>query len=92
LWLGETVSLLGTQVTLVAMPLVALKLLKATTFEVGALTSFERLPFLLIGLPAGAVVDRLRRRPVLIAGDLGRALVLGSVPIAYWAGVLTLGC
>lgn len=81
---------MGTQVTLVALPLVALKLLRASTFEVGLLVAIERLPFLLVGLPAGAIVDRLRRRPVLIAGDVGRAVALGSVPVAYWAHVLTM--
>ena len=91
LWVGETVSVFGTQVTLLAMPLVALKLLHATTFEVGLLVTLERLPFLVIGLPAGAIIDRLRKRPVLVAGDLGRALALGSVPVAYWAGALTIG-
>lgn len=81
---------MGTQVTLVALPLVALKLLRASTFEVGLLVAIERLPFLLVGLPAGAIVDRLRRRPVLIAGDVGRAVALGSVPVAYWAHALTM--
>jgi MFS family permease len=90
LWTGETVSVLGTQVTLVAMPLVALKLLGASTFQVGLLASLERLPFLLVGLPAGAIVDRVRRRPVLIASDLGRALALGSIPVAYWAHALSM--
>ena len=90
LWAGQTVSVVGTQVTLVAVPLVALKLLGASTFEVGLLVAIERLPVLLVGLPAGAIVDRRRRRPVLIAGDVGRALALGSVPLAYWAHALTL--
>ena len=91
LWSGETISQLGSQVTLIALPLIAIKVLGATTFEVGALEAAQFLPFLLVGLPAGAIVDRRRRRPVLIAGDLGRALLLLSVPLAHWAGWLTLG-
>ena len=81
LWTAETVSQLGTQVTLLALPLTAILILKASPFEVGLLSSLEFLPFILVGLPAGVWVDRLRRRPILIVGDLGRALTLGSIPI-----------
>ena len=90
LWSAETISQLGSQVTLLALPLAAILTLNATAFEVGALSSIEFLPFLLVGLPAGVWVDRLRRRPILIAGDVGRAMVLASIPIAYWLDVLTL--
>src|SRR5207247_6383886 len=83
LWAGQTISQLGTQVTLLALPLTAIVVLRATTFEVGALTAVEFAPFLLIGLPAGVLVDRLRRRPILIAADVGRAVALGSIPVAY---------
>src|SRR6266550_1713291 len=89
LWTGQTISQLGTQVTLLALHLSAIVVLKATTFEVGALTAIEFSPFLLIGLPAGVWVDRLSRRPILIAADVGRAAALGSVPIAYAFGGLT---
>src|SRR5204863_3570471 len=90
LWAGQSVSLLGSQVTLLAMPLVAILLLDASALQVGALTAVEFAPFLLIGLPAGVWVDRMRRRPILIAGDLGRALALGSIPLAASLHVLTL--
>ncbi len=90
LWAAETISQLGSQVTLLSLPLAAILILDATAFEVGALSSIETAPFLLVGLPAGVWVDRLRRRPILIAGDLGRAVVLASIPIAYWLDVLTL--
>jgi MFS family permease len=90
LWSAETISQLGSQVTLLALPLAAILTLDATAFEVGALSSIEYAPFLLVGLPAGVWVDRLRRRPILIAGDLGRAVVLASIPIAYWLDALTL--
>ena len=90
LWAGETVSELGSQVTVLAVPLLAVRVLHATTFEVGALAAASTAAFLLVGLPAGAWVDRLRRRPVMIAADLGRLLALGSVPVAAAAGVLGL--
>jgi len=63
--------------------------LHATTFQVGALTAVEFSPFVLFGLPAGAIVDRLPRRPVLMTADIGRALALASVPIAYGFASLT---
>ena len=91
LWAAETISQFGTQISLLAIPLVAVTLLNATPFEVALLGTIEFLPFILFSLPAGAWVDRLRRRPILIAGDVGRAVVLASVPAAYWLGVLTLG-
>jgi MFS family permease len=90
LWTAETVSQLGTQVTLLALPLTAIIILRATPFEVGLLGTFEYLPFLLIGLPAGVWVDRLRRRRILIVGDLGRAFLLGSIPLAYAIDALTM--
>jgi MFS family permease len=90
LWTAETISQFGTQVSLLALPLVAISLLQASAFEVAMLGTIEFLPFILFSLPAGAWVDRLRRRPILIAGDVGRALVLASIPIAYVLGVLTI--
>ena len=90
LWAGDSISQIGTMVSLIAMPLLAIKVLDAVPFEVGLLTTFETLAFLLVGLPAGAWVDRLRRRNVLIAGDVGRALLLGSLPLAWYLDVLTL--
>jgi MFS family permease len=91
LWGGQTVSRLGSQVSILAVPLVAIQLLHASTFEVGLLSTFETLPFLLVGLPAGAWVDRMARRPVLIAADVGRAALLATVPVARAAGVLGMG-
>jgi MFS family permease len=91
LWTAETISQVGSQVTLLALPLVAITVLDASAFEVGLLSTVEFAPFVLVGLPAGVWVDRLRRRPVLVAGDLGRAAVLLSIPVAYQLGVLTIG-
>ncbi len=90
LWTAETVSQVGTQVTQLALPLVAIVILEVSPFEVALLGTIEFLPFILLGLPAGVWVDRLRRRPILIAGDLGRAAMLASIPVAYALGVLTI--
>jgi MFS family permease len=90
LWGGETVSELGSQVSLLAIPLVAVRTLHATTFQMGLLTAASTAAFLIVGLPAGVWVDRTRRRWVMISTDLGRMLALGSIPIAYALHALTL--
>ncbi len=90
LWTGQTVSEVGSAITQLALPLLAVITLDATTFEVGALAACTQLAFLLIALPAGAWVDRWRRRPVLIWADIGRLAVIGSIPIADAFGVLYL--
>ncbi len=90
LWTGQTVSEVGSSVTQLALPLLAVITLDATTFEVGALAACTQLAFLLLALPAGAWVDRWRRRPVLIWADIGRLVVIGSIPIADALGVLYL--
>src|ERR671935_1565697 len=90
LWSAQTVSQFGTTVSQVALPLVAVLSLHASAFAVAALGTVEFLPFLLFTLPAGVWVDRLPRRAVLIVGDVGRGLLLASVPIVYLAGHLTL--
>lgn len=91
LWSGQTISQFGTQISQLALPLVAVLVLDASTFEVAALGTVEFLPFILFTLPAGVWVDRLRRRPILIAGDLGRAALLVTIPLAYFADALSLG-
>jgi MFS family permease len=90
LWGGQTISLFGTQISQLAMPLAAILVLDASAFEVAVLGMVEFLPFLLFALPAGVWVDRLRRRPILIVADLGRAVALVSVPLAYSADALTI--
>jgi MFS family permease len=90
LWGAETISLLGSQVSQLALPLVAIIVLEASAFEVALLGVIEFAPFILISLPAGVWVDRLRRRPILISADLGRAGLLASIPLAYWADALTI--
>jgi MFS family permease len=90
LWSAQTVSQFGTQISQVALPLVAVIELKASAFQVAALGTVEFLPFLLFTLPAGVWVDRLARRPILVIADLGRACALGSIPLAAALGHLTL--
>jgi MFS family permease len=87
---ADAVSQFGTQITLVALPLVAVLTLDASPFQIGVLTAAEMAAFLLIGLPAGVWVDRLRRRPILIWSDLLRGAALLSVPIAVVLDSMTL--
>jgi len=86
LWAGQTVSAFGT--LLGALQLTAILVLDATAFQVSVLTAAGVAPSLVAGLAVGAWVDRLPRRPVLVAADLGRAAVLASVPAVYFLGVL----
>ncbi|MEV8321008.1 MFS transporter [Streptomyces sp. NPDC059900] len=89
-WFGETTSLLGNSIAVVALPLVAVLTLHASTLVVGLLTSVAYLPWLILGLPAGAWVDRLPRRPVMLVADVVAFVAFVSVPVAAWAGVLTI--
>ncbi len=89
-WLSTTVSVFGSQVSALAIPLTAIETLNASAFQIGALNASMSFPFLLIGLLAGAWVDRMRRRPVLIVTDVVRGQLLVSVPIAYILGVLSM--
>jgi MFS family permease len=90
LWLATSVSQVGTQVSELAIPFIAITTLRATPFEVGVLNAVQFLPILLLSLVVGVWVDRLRRRPVLIASDLARALVLFSIPVAGLLHLLSL--
>lgn len=90
LWAAYSVSMLGSQVTVIAVPLTAILLLDATPLEVGVVTACGYLPFLLIGLPVGVLIDRWRLRRLLIAADLARAVVIGCVPLAYALGALSI--
>lgn len=91
LWAGETVSLIGTQVTQFAMPLVAILTLNATVFEVGVLNALRFVPVVLLSLFAGVWLDRRRRRPVLIACSLCNAVLIGLVPLGSVTGLLSIG-
>jgi MFS family permease len=88
LWAGQTISVIGDQASILALPLTAVLLLAASPFEMGLLGVSQTLPWLLVSLFAGAWVDRLPRRPILIVADLGRAALLVTVPIAAAFGWL----
>jgi MFS family permease len=90
LWTAATVSLFGTQVSQIAIPFIAAVLLNASPGQVGLLVTIEFLPFLLFTLPAGVWVDRYPRKRILVIGDIGRGLMLLSIPIAYPLGLLTI--
>ncbi|HET8628701.1 MAG TPA: MFS transporter [Thermomicrobiales bacterium] len=90
LWAGQTVSAFGDQVSLLALPFAAVLALHAGAAQMGFLAAAGRAPVLLVGLFAGVWADRLRRRPLLIGADLGRALLLGSIPAVALLGRLTL--
>jgi MFS family permease len=87
-WAGETVSLVGSQVTSLALPITAVLVLGASAGQMGLLGALGFLPFVLVTLPAGAWIDRHRRRPILIVANLGRAGLLAIIPLAAVAGVL----
>ncbi|MEU3754347.1 MFS transporter [Streptomyces olivoreticuli] len=91
LWCGETAGKFGASVTGVAMPLVAVSTLHAGTFEVGLLTAAAWVPWLVIGLPVGVWVDRMRRRPIMLAAAAVSCLLFAGVPVAAWAGRLSIG-
>lgn len=88
LWVGQAVSLLGSQISFLALPLTASLLLHASPFQMGLLAAIGTVPALLAGLVTGQWVDRVRRRPLLIAADLGRAVALLITPVAALLGVL----
>jgi len=90
LWAGSSISMFGSQITVLALPLTAVLLFQAGPAETGVLTAAGVAPMLLFGLPAGAWVDRLPRRPVRIAADLASALVIAAVPLAALLGILQL--
>ncbi len=88
LWAARSVSLFGSQVSVLALPLTAAVVLNASPFEVGLLRAVSFLPVLLLALPLGALIDRAPRRPVVLGADLGRAALLALLPILALAGAL----
>ena len=89
LWGAQALSLVGSQTTAIALPLIAIHYLGADSFRVGMLASASYLPFLAFGLPAGAWVDRLPRRRLRIFCDTARCLLLLLIPASYLAGILS---
>lgn len=90
LWAGQTISQVGSQVSFLAFPIVAVIALDATPMQMAILTAAGAIPALLVGLQAGALVDRHRRKPILICSDLGRAALLGIIPLAWSFGALSI--
>jgi MFS family permease len=90
LWAGDTASQVGAFAGTTVIPLLAATVLAATPFQMGLLTAAQTAAFLVIGLPAGVWVDRMRRRVLMLRADFVRAALLLSLPIAWWADVLTL--
>ncbi len=88
IWSGQALSQLGAQVAELAVPVMAVLMLDASEFELGVLNAANVAAFLLIGLPAGAWIDRLRKRHVMIAADAVRAIALAALPLLWWAGML----
>ena len=86
LWVGSTVSWFGSEIGELALPLLALVTLSASAAQLGVLRAAQFLPFLLATLPLGVLVDRCRRRPLMIGADSGRFLLVATIPIAVWAG------
>jgi Na+/melibiose symporter-like transporter len=90
LWIGETVSLIASEVRELALPLTAILVLHADAADLGLLAAARFAPFLLFTLPIGALADRRRRRPMLILANVGRAMAIGSIPVLAAIGMLTM--
>src|SRR5436190_9309423 len=90
LWASLTITSFGAQITNLALPLTAALLLNATPMQMGILVALETLPFALVSLHAGVLLDRVRKLPVIIVADLGRGIALLAIPIAAWLGSLSI--
>ena len=89
-WASLTLTSFGMQITNLALPLTAALLLNATPMQMGVLIALETLPFALISLHAGVMLDRVRKLPVAIALDIWRGVALLAIPVAAWFGVLSI--
>nr|WP_315483105.1 MFS transporter [uncultured Undibacterium sp.] len=90
LWTSILISSFGAQITLLALPLTAAVLLHATPTQMGLLTFMEIFPYVLLSLPSGVWLDRVRKLPVYITGELAISLAVASVPVAWWLGYLNM--
>ena len=90
LWTSILISSFGGQVTLLALPLSAAVLLRASPTQMGVLTAAELVPFVLFSLPTGVWLDRVRKLPVYVVGELSISLTLATVPLAWWLGWLSM--
>ena len=91
LWSSILIASVGGQVTMLALPLTAALLLQATPTQMGWLTALEILPFVLFSLPSGVWLDRVRKLPVYIVGEVSIGLAVASVPLAWWLDLLSMG-
>lgn len=91
LFAATALGQLGDRIIFLALPLVAIMALNADELQVGLLTAMTTAGSLLVGLPAGAWVDRMRKRSVMVSTDLARAAVLLTIPVAWWSDLLTIG-
>src|SRR5947208_11554737 len=89
LWASLTITSFGAQITNLALPLTAALLLNATPMQMGILVALETLPFALFSLHAGVLLDRVRKLPIVIAADVGRAIALLAIPVMAWLGALS---
>lgn len=89
-WAGETISAFGSDITRLALPLTAVLLLEATAMEMGFLVAAQHAPHLVVSLPAGVWMDRLKRKPVLVAANLLRALLLMTIPVAAFYDLIAM--
>src|ERR1700744_3500066 len=90
LWTSILISSFGGQVTLLAIPLTAAVLMHASPTQMGYLTAAELVPFALLSLPTGVFLDRVRKLPVYVVGELAIAFGVATVPVAYWLHVLSI--
>src|SRR6266566_3754641 len=86
LWTSLTVTAFGSQITNLALPLTAAVMLHATPWQMGVLVALETLPFALVSLHAGVLIDRVRKLPIVIASNVGRGIALLAIPAAAFAG------
>ena len=90
LWTSLTITSFGAQITNLALPLTAALLLNATPMQMGILVALETLPFALVSLHAGVLLDRVRKLPIVIASDIGRGVALLAIPVTAWLGALSI--
>jgi len=90
LWASLTITSFGAQITNLALPLTAALMLNATPMQMGILVALETLPFALVSLHAGVLLDRVRKLPIVIIADLGRGVALLAIPLTAWLGVLSI--
>src|SRR5438067_5526190 len=90
IWTSLTITAFGAQITNLALPLTAALLLQATPLQMGVLIALEALPFALVSLHAGVLLDRVRKLPVVIASDVSRGIALLAIPLCAWRGALSI--